>query len=55
MKPPYAVLRRREGREGRVSAPGIVAYGAYVPPTRLPLAAIGGPPAKEGGPERAVA
>jgi hydroxymethylglutaryl-CoA synthase len=38
-----------------MSAPGIQSYGAYVPPTRLPLAAIGGRPAKEDGPERAVA
>ena len=28
---------------------GISSYGAYVPPTRLPLAAIGGGSAKEGG------
>jgi 3-hydroxy-3-methylglutaryl CoA synthase len=34
---------------------GIQSFGAYVPPTRLPLAALGGRPAKEGGPERAVA
>ena len=34
---------------------GIVSYGAYVPPTRLPLALIAGGPAKEGGPEKAVA
>ena len=34
---------------------GIAAYGAYVPPTRLPLALISGRPAKEGGPEKAVA
>jgi len=34
---------------------GIASYGAYVPPTRLPLSAIGGRPAKEGGPEKAVA
>jgi 3-hydroxy-3-methylglutaryl CoA synthase/uncharacterized OB-fold protein len=34
---------------------GIVSYGAYVPTTRLPLAALSGRPAKEGGPERAVA
>jgi 3-hydroxy-3-methylglutaryl CoA synthase len=38
-----------------VSAPGIQSYGAYVPPTRLPLAAIGGRPVREGGPEKAVA
>jgi 3-hydroxy-3-methylglutaryl CoA synthase/uncharacterized OB-fold protein len=38
-----------------VSAPGIQSYGAYVPPTRLALGAIGGRPAKDGGPERAVA
>jgi len=38
-----------------MSAPGIQSYGAYVPPTRLALGAIGGRPAKEGGPERAVA
>jgi 3-hydroxy-3-methylglutaryl CoA synthase/uncharacterized OB-fold protein len=35
--------------------PGIVSYGAYVPPTRLGFAVIAGRPAKEGGPERAVA
>ncbi len=34
---------------------GITAYGAYVPLTRLPLALIGGRPAVEGGPEKAVA
>ncbi len=34
---------------------GITAYGAYVPRTRLPLALISGRPAKEGGPEKAVA
>jgi hydroxymethylglutaryl-CoA synthase len=38
-----------------MSAPGIVSYGAYVPPTRLPLGALGGRAAKEGGPEKAVA
>ncbi len=36
-------------------AAGIVSYGAYVPPTRLGFATIGGRPAKEGGPEKAVA
>ena len=34
---------------------GIRSYGAYVPRTRLPLALIGGRPATEGGPEKAVA
>ena len=34
---------------------GIISYGAYVPPTRLAFATIGGRPAKEGGPEKAVA
>jgi hydroxymethylglutaryl-CoA synthase len=34
---------------------GILSYGAYIPRTRLPLAAIGGRPAKDGGPEKAVA
>ncbi len=34
---------------------GILSYGAYVPPTRLAFATIGGRPAKDGGPERAVA
>jgi 3-hydroxy-3-methylglutaryl CoA synthase len=34
---------------------GIVSYGAYIPRTRLPLATLGGRPAKEGGPEKAVA
>jgi len=34
---------------------GIASYGAYVPRTRLPLAFLGGRPAKEGGPEKAVA
>lgn len=34
---------------------GILSYGAYVPKTRLPLAAIGGRPARDGGPEKAVA
>jgi 3-hydroxy-3-methylglutaryl CoA synthase len=35
--------------------PGIVSYGAYVPPTRLGFSVIAGRPPKEGGPERAVA
>jgi 3-hydroxy-3-methylglutaryl CoA synthase/uncharacterized OB-fold protein len=34
---------------------GIVAFGAYVPPTRLPLALIQGRKPKEDGPEKAVA
>jgi len=34
---------------------GIVAVGAYVPPTRLPLALIQGRKAKDDGPEKAVA
>jgi len=34
---------------------GILSFGAYVPPTRLPLGAIGGRKAKEGGPEKAIA
>jgi 3-hydroxy-3-methylglutaryl CoA synthase len=34
---------------------GIASYGAYVPRTRLPLSALGGRPAQEGGPEKAVA
>ena len=34
---------------------GITSYGAYVPRTRLPFATISGRPAKEGGPEKAVA
>lgn len=34
---------------------GIRAYGAYIPMTRLPLSLIQGRPAKEGGPEKAVA
>jgi len=34
---------------------GIVSYGAYVPPTRLAFASLGGRPAAEGGPEKAVA
>lgn len=34
---------------------GIVSYGAYVPPTRLPLALIQGRAAREGGPEKAFA
>ncbi len=34
---------------------GILSYGAYVPPTRLAFATVGGRPAKEGGPEKAVA
>lgn len=34
---------------------GIASYGAYVPRHRLALGAIGGRPAKEGGPEKAVA
>ena len=34
---------------------GIRSYGAYVPITRLPLAALGGGPVREGGPEKAVA
>jgi len=35
--------------------PGIASYGAYIPRTRLPLSLIAGRPAKEGGPEKAVA
>ena len=35
--------------------PGITSYGAYIPQTRLPLSLASGRPAKEGGPERAVA
>ncbi len=35
--------------------PGIARYGAYVPPTRLALATMGGREAPEGGPEKAVA
>jgi hydroxymethylglutaryl-CoA synthase len=34
---------------------GITSYGAYVPPTRLPLALIGGRKPSAGGPEKAVA
>jgi 3-hydroxy-3-methylglutaryl CoA synthase len=34
---------------------GIVAYGAYIPATRLPLALIHGGRARDGGPEKAVA
>lgn len=34
---------------------GILSYGAYIPRTRLPLSALGGRPAKDGGPEKAVA
>jgi len=34
---------------------GIASYGAYIPRTRLPLALIGGRPAAEDGPEKAVA
>jgi len=34
---------------------GITSYGAYIPPTRLALGAIGGREAKPGGPEKAVA
>lgn len=34
---------------------GITSYGAYVPPTRLALGAIGGREPREGGPEKAVA
>ena len=34
---------------------GILSYGACIPRTRLPLAAIGGGTAREGGPEKAVA
>ena len=35
--------------------PGIVSYGAYVPPTRLALSLSAGRAPKAGGPERAVA
>ena len=35
--------------------PGLVSYGAYIPPTRLGFSVIAGRPPKEGGPERAVA
>jgi len=34
---------------------GIASYGAYIPRHRLPLGAIGGRSAREGGPEKAVA
>jgi hydroxymethylglutaryl-CoA synthase len=34
---------------------GITSSGAYIPPTRLPLALLGGRPPREGGPEKAVA
>ena len=34
---------------------GISRYGAYIPPTRLGLRTLGGGPAEEGGPEKAVA
>lgn len=34
---------------------GIASFGAYVPSHRLPLGAIGGRTAREGGPEKAVA
>ena len=34
---------------------GITAFGAYIPPTRLPLAHLTGRPVKEGGPEKSVA
>ncbi len=34
---------------------GIVSYGAYVPPTRLPLALLSGGAARPDGPEKAVA
>jgi len=34
---------------------GIRAHGAYIPATRLPLSLIQGRPAKDGGPEKAVA
>jgi hydroxymethylglutaryl-CoA synthase len=36
-------------------AVGIVAFGAYIPATRLPLALIHGGKARDGGPEKAVA
>jgi 3-hydroxy-3-methylglutaryl CoA synthase len=50
-------MRRAQRDEGERSSqgPGILSYGAYVPPTRLSLAALGGRLAKEGGPEKAVA
>lgn len=38
-----------------MSAPGIISYGAYVPRTRLPLAALAGRAVKDGAPEKAVA
>ena len=34
---------------------GVASYGAYIPRYRLPLGAIGGGSAREGGPEKAVA
>jgi 3-hydroxy-3-methylglutaryl CoA synthase len=43
------------GREKADPMAGIRSHGAYVPITRLPLSAIAGRPAKEGGPEKAVA
>ena len=38
-----------------MSTLGISSYGAYVPPTRLAFSTLSGRPAKEGGPEKAVA
>jgi 3-hydroxy-3-methylglutaryl CoA synthase len=35
--------------------PGIVSYGAYIPPTRLGFSVLAGRAPKDGGPERAVA
>ena len=34
---------------------GILSYGAYIPPTRLPLSVIGGHTPGQAGPEKAVA
>ncbi len=34
---------------------GIISYGAYIPPTRLPFSVIAGRPASDGDPERSVA
>jgi hydroxymethylglutaryl-CoA synthase len=53
--PYYDTLRLEIPLPELARMPGIVSYGAYLPPTRLGLSVLAGRPAKEGGPERTVA
>ena len=49
VKPPVEVGRVDEEAKRMI---GISSYGAYVPPTRLPLAALGGRRRRRAGPRR---